>query len=118
MVDSDTTVSANVRVYMALRGEAHDDLAAALGVSRPAVSARLNGRTAWSLDDLDKLAQHYGVTPATFLAEPAAVLTELRRAGGLLDPLGRRRRRPGRPAGGGGGAQAETSGQLAAAGRR
>lgn len=96
-MQSDETVSANLRVYMALRRQTHEDVAAVLGLTRPAVSARLNGRTAWSLDDVDKLAGHYGVTPATFLSAPPDVLQQLRGPGGLLDPLGRRRRRPNRP---------------------
>ena len=88
---SSATVSQVVRVFMALRRESHDDVAQALGITRPAVSARMNGRTAWQLGDLDLLAQHYGVPADTFLRpQPADVLDQLR--GGLLDPIGRRRR--------------------------
>lgn len=88
-----------VRVLLALRQESHDDLAAALGVTRPAVSARLNGRTPWSLGDLDRLADHYGVGVDYFLRTDLAAMSTaaMARGGPLLDPRGRRRRqdRPG-----------------------
>lgn len=61
-------VSAVVRVLLAARNETHDDLAAALGVSRPAVSQKLQGRIAWTLYDLDLLAFHFDVSHETFLS--------------------------------------------------
>lgn len=61
-------ISAVVRVYLAAYGERHDDLAAALGVSRPAVSQKLQGRIRWTVADLDALADHFGVPVETFLA--------------------------------------------------
>lgn len=92
MSASTDQVSAVVLVYMALHGESHDDVAQVLDLTRPAVSSRLNGRTPWSLRDVDKLAAHYGVAPSAFLDPVPDVMTQLRRPGGLLDPLGRRRR--------------------------
>lgn len=92
-MQSSDQVSAVVRVYMALHGESHEDVAGVVGLTRPAVSARLNGRTPWSLGDVDKLAAHYGVSASTFLDEVPDVMTRLRMPGGPLDPLGRRRRR-------------------------
>lgn len=59
-----------VRVAMALRGEHQGHIAQVLGVDRSAVSGRLNGRIAWSLDDLDKLAAHWGCGVVD-LVEPA-----------------------------------------------
>lgn len=91
---SDEAVSTNLRVFMALQRETHEQVAAVLGFTRPALSARLNGRTAWSLNDIDRLAAHYGIPPGQLLAPPPNVLDKLRGPGGLLDPLGRQRRRP------------------------
>ncbi|PZT71811.1 XRE family transcriptional regulator [Streptomyces sp. AC1-42W] len=46
---------------MQLTGESQADLATALGVSQAQVSRRQTGRAAWSLDDCDRLAVHYGI---------------------------------------------------------
>lgn len=61
-------VSAVVRVLLAAHHETHDELAAALGVSRPAVSQKLQGRTAWTLYDVDLLAYHFNVGHEVFLS--------------------------------------------------
>lgn len=91
---SSAIVSQVVRVLMALHGESHADIAAAIGVTRPAVSARMNLRTPWSLEDLDRLASHYGEPVDTFLRPPTMLqAVALTRGGPLLDPRGRRRRR-------------------------
>lgn len=58
---------------MRLRGDRQQDLAIVLGVVRPAITARMNNKSPWALDDLDALAAHYGVPPATFLV-PAHLL--------------------------------------------
>jgi transcriptional regulator with XRE-family HTH domain len=67
-------VTTSVRVEMALRREHQSDLARALGLTQTSVSARLNGRTRWSVDDLDKLAEHFGVTVADLVNPPRAYL--------------------------------------------
>jgi peptidyl-prolyl cis-trans isomerase A (cyclophilin A) len=54
-------VSRVVRVYMAARDETQEELGLALGVSRPAITQKLSGRSKWTLADLDGLARHYGV---------------------------------------------------------
>jgi transcriptional regulator with XRE-family HTH domain len=87
---SNQVVSANLRVFMALNRESHEDVASYLGVSRPALSARLNGHTSWQLEDLDRLADHYGTPPATFLTPPADAMRE--QAERQLDSRGRRPR--------------------------
>lgn len=60
-------ISRTVRVYLAAHDETHADLAAALGVSRPAVTQKLADRTRWTLADLERLADHYGTAVDTFL---------------------------------------------------
>lgn len=55
-------------MLLAAVAETHDDLAAALGVSRPAVSQKLQGRIQWTLYDLDLLAFHFNVSHDLFLS--------------------------------------------------
>lgn len=56
------TISAVVRVYMVARGETQEGLAASLGISRPAVTQKLSGKSRWSLKDLQALSKHYDLT--------------------------------------------------------
>lgn len=83
-------VTANLRVFMALNRESQAEVADVLHISRPSLSSRLHGGTAWQLADVDRLAEHYGTTPGAFLSPPAAALVE--RAARQLDSRGRRPR--------------------------
>lgn len=49
-------------MYAASRGHTHEQLAVALGLSRPAVSQRLSGRNPWTLRDLEALSSFYSIT--------------------------------------------------------
>jgi hypothetical protein len=73
-------VTEAVQLLMRLRGDKQRDLAVALGVVRPAVTARLNYRSPWAIDDLDALAAYFDVPPATFL-----VPVQLLLGGGGMD---------------------------------
>lgn len=64
---SQEIVSRVVRVYMAARDETQEELGLALGLSRPAVTQKLSGRSKWTLSDLEKLRVHYGVEVAELL---------------------------------------------------
>ena len=63
-------LSANVRAELARRGQGQRELAHALGLSRAAVSNRLNGKTPWTVDELEIVAQGLGVEPASLLTHP------------------------------------------------
>ncbi len=54
-------IGANVRVAMARVGMTQTDLAAVLGISQPAVSARLRGVVAFNVDEIIDVAAHLGV---------------------------------------------------------
>ena len=60
------SVSAVLRACMALAGESQERVAEVLGVTRPAVTARLAGRTRWTVSEVEVLADHYGIEPAAF----------------------------------------------------
>ncbi|MFC8709864.1 helix-turn-helix domain-containing protein [Streptomyces sp. NPDC057197] len=65
-------------------GESQTDLAAALGVSQAQVSRRQSGSTAWSLDDCDAVAGHFGIDVLDLLAGPTCAseaLPDARRRG-------------------------------------
>lgn len=50
-----------------------EQVAEVLGVTRPAVSARLSGGTKWSIGEVAALAEFFGMTVADFV-EPGARL--------------------------------------------
>lgn len=60
-------VRANVRELMAVRRWTQSDLAERLGVSQPWLSKRLTGTTPFQIEDLDALAQVFGLSPHTLL---------------------------------------------------
>ncbi|MFC7310234.1 helix-turn-helix domain-containing protein [Streptomyces monticola] len=59
-----------VTALMRVTGETQSDVAAALGVDQTQVSRRQSGRAAWSLDDCDRLAAHYGIGVLDLLSGP------------------------------------------------
>ena len=65
-------VSMEVRAWMARRNLTQADLATALGISRQAVSLKLGGKTAWSVDDVAVVARVLEV-PVTALLQPPSV---------------------------------------------
>lgn len=72
MTHTQERVTTAVRMLMAAQRLKQSDLAAALGISQPSVSAKLAGRARWSVDDLDKLASTFGVALADLVSPPLA----------------------------------------------
>jgi transcriptional regulator with XRE-family HTH domain len=60
-------VAAAVRAELARRGLRQQAVALALGLSQPAISDRLRGRTPFTLDDLERLARLLDIDPAELL---------------------------------------------------
>lgn len=56
-----------VRALLGQRDERQYQLAEVLGMTVGAVSHRMSGRTPWTSDDLEALADHFGVAPAALL---------------------------------------------------
>ncbi|MGI5461257.1 helix-turn-helix domain-containing protein [Streptomyces sp. CA-249302] len=63
-------VRAAAAALMRITGESQADLAAGLGVSQTQISRRQSGGAAWSLDDCEALAAHYGIDVLDLLAGP------------------------------------------------
>lgn len=71
-------VSAEVRAWAARRGMTQARISTIVGLSQGQVSQRFNGRLPWSLDELDVLADAFGIETIDFFAPPRP-----RRGGGL-----------------------------------
>lgn len=63
----DQALSATIRSYLAYRQAKQSDLAAALGISQPQVSARMRGEVRWTVAELYAVADFLGVTPGSLL---------------------------------------------------
>ncbi|WP_330302145.1 MULTISPECIES: helix-turn-helix transcriptional regulator [unclassified Streptomyces] len=75
-------VRSAVAALMHATGESQTDLAAALGVSQGQVSRRQSGAAAWSLDDCEAVAEHFGIDVLDLMAGPTRAsesLPDLRR---------------------------------------
>ncbi|MGW6912091.1 helix-turn-helix transcriptional regulator [Streptomyces sp. NPDC054940] len=81
-------VRAAAAALMQITGESQADLATALGVSQTQISRRQSGSAAWSLNDCEALATHYGIDVLDLLAGPTRA----------CDTLAPHRRRAPRPA--------------------
>jgi transcriptional regulator with XRE-family HTH domain len=67
-----TNEAANIRAEMARNGLTQRDLAALLGLSQPTVSARLRGRTDFTVSEVRAIARWLGVPVAVLIREDAA----------------------------------------------
>ncbi len=65
------SVATAVKVAMVRSGITQHQIAEALGVSQPAVSARLAGRTPWTVDELTIVARLLDVRPSVLLGDAA-----------------------------------------------
>jgi transcriptional regulator with XRE-family HTH domain len=72
MSSIDQSVADNVRAAMARRRITQSDLATALGVSQPAVSARLAGRTPFTVAELATAARVVDVPLSQLLPDAVA----------------------------------------------
>ena len=50
----------NVRLYLSIRHMNQNDIADALDIKHPSVSAKMNGKAAWSISDIEKVAGENG----------------------------------------------------------
>ncbi len=76
---SQERVTEAVRALRAARREKQSDLAQLLGVGQDTMSRKLSGQIKWSLDDLDRLSEHYGVA---FVADTQTMLQPLLQGAG------------------------------------
>ena len=60
-------VSSNIKIGMVLNDVHQKDLANALGIAQPTLSQKISGRTAWTLEDIEKVSDFFHVKPETLL---------------------------------------------------
>lgn len=65
------TVAANIRAEAARRGLLQKDLGRYLGLAPSRISERWHGRTPWTLQDIERLAELFGCSPQSLCAAPA-----------------------------------------------
>lgn len=68
--------SAAVREALRSRGLRQQDIAPVLGLSQASVSDRLTGKTPFTLEDLERIAEHLGIRVADLLEAPASLVDE------------------------------------------
>ncbi|MGQ4517354.1 helix-turn-helix domain-containing protein [Streptomyces sp. DW26H14] len=78
-MSTEETLRLTVAALMMRTGERQADLAAGIGQKQTQVSRKLSGGAHWSLEDVDRLAAHYGMPVLDLLAGPT-------HAAGRLDP--------------------------------
>ena len=61
-------VTRNMRVAMAIRGVNQKQLAHVLGIATSSMSQKFTGRTAWSLEDIEKASGFFHVKPEALVA--------------------------------------------------
>ncbi|MFE0648469.1 acyltransferase [Streptomyces sp. NPDC059534] len=70
MLGVEELLRVTIAALMSRSGERQGDLAAGLGQSQAQVSRKQSGRAHWSLEDVDLLAAHYGLSVLDLLAGP------------------------------------------------
>lgn len=62
-------VAAEVRAWMGRRGVKQIQLAQVLGLSQGSISAKVNGKTPFDLDEIEHLAAFFGIAPGRLMGE-------------------------------------------------
>jgi transcriptional regulator with XRE-family HTH domain len=70
-------VAGNIRAEMARNRLTQSDLAVVLGKSQQSVSKKLRGRIPFDLDEIETLAQHFGIPIEQIVKDPVGVNGEL-----------------------------------------
>ena len=65
-------IAANTRAAKARRQATDADIAKALGITRPGVCERMNGKARWQIEELEKLADFLDVPLEQLLAPATA----------------------------------------------
>ena len=68
-------VAENIRIESARRGYSQSALARAIEMSQPAINQRWRGMTRWQLDELESIAQLFGVPVAYLVSDNAPMPT-------------------------------------------
>ncbi|MFB7106230.1 helix-turn-helix domain-containing protein [Streptomyces hydrogenans] len=86
MLSTEESLRLTVAALMTRTGERQAVVAAALGLSQAQVSRKQSGAAHWSLEDVDGLAAHYGISVLDLLAGPTHAVGVLHGATPSLQP--------------------------------
>ena len=67
------TLNETLRLLMTRTNQRQSDIAEVIGITRASLSQRLLGNSHWKLNDLPKVASHFGLTVAELLSGYAAL---------------------------------------------
>jgi hypothetical protein len=70
-------ITRNMRFVLTDTHTSQSQLAGVLGLHLNAVNARMNGRSSWAIEDLQKIADHWDLHPWDLTGEPAQLITAL-----------------------------------------
>jgi len=76
--NSQQRIAESVRALSAAFGDRQEDVANVLGITQNTVSRKLRGLTRWSVEDVERISEHYKVPPSMVLAGPRAWFDALR----------------------------------------
>lgn len=76
-LSTEETLRLTVAALMSRSRETQTALAAAIGMDQRALSRRQTGSSHWLLDDVDRLAAHWGMTPLDLLTGPTHAASKL-----------------------------------------
>lgn len=66
-----------IKTAMLFRRELQADIARLLGIHKSGVSHRFAGNVLWTLDEVDRLAQHFGCEPVDLLTDGQGFLDRI-----------------------------------------
>lgn len=66
----DRQVGRIVKAFLGYSGGSQRELARAIGIEESALSRSISGSRRWNLDELDQIAEHFGVTTSVLLEDP------------------------------------------------
>ncbi len=68
------SVARIVRILLAARDQNAADIAASWGVNQSVVSRLLHGQRRWTIEDIDRVAEFFDVSPALFFDDPETIV--------------------------------------------
>jgi hypothetical protein len=74
---AEDALRATIRSLLAVTGETHTDLGREIGLSVTLVGRRQRGTTPWSVAELGRIAEHWGIPCSLLFSDPRTALASL-----------------------------------------
>jgi transcriptional regulator with XRE-family HTH domain len=69
----EATLNETIRLLLTRTGKRHADVADAVGITRGSMTLRLQGKSRWRLDDLQPVADAFGLTVCELISSYRAI---------------------------------------------